>query len=142
MKNTFIVLFTFLFLLIEIAATYIVSSIWIILALLLVMGVGIVLGYKQLALASVISLFLYGGALALMQKSFYVTKDIKIVRDKVFDKKGKKVFRLEFAFEHIKKSNAPKEVVCEYYTLFGKKVADYFCYLKVGSELYELQEVK
>ena len=142
MNKITIAIMTILFLIVEIIATYIISSAWIALALLLVMGVCIVLGYKRLALASVISLFLYGGTLALMQKSFYVTKDIKIVRDKVFDKKGKKVFRLEFAFEHIKKSNAPKEVVCEYYTLFGKEVADYFCYLKVGSELYELQEVK
>ncbi len=141
MNKVLVTLLTILFLAMEVAATFFISSTWIILFALLVMGGGVIFGYKRVALASVFSLFLYGGVFAFMEKSFYVTKDVKIVHNKIFDEKRHKIYKLDFPLiEHIKNAKGPKEIACQYYTLFGKKIADSFCYLKIGENIYALEE--
>ncbi len=143
MNKILIAILTLLFLAIEVIATYSISSAWIVLFAIVMMGITIYLGYKQVALAIVLSIFSYGGVLALMDKQVYVSKDIKIIGSKIIDKKEHKVFKLDLPLlENIQKNSGPKEVACQYYTLFGKKVADYFCYLKIGEDIYQLKEIK
>ncbi len=145
MKTIIMIFLTILFLTFEIALTYIVPIGWIFLLAIALMGFFVLIGYKQTALAVVISLFLYGGILAFMDKQIYVTHHIKIVRNLIYDKEGKKVFELNFEdIPKVKQIKSPKEqeVVCQHYTLFGHETSERFCYYKVDNKLFPVKELK
>ena len=145
MKGIVLAFLTALFLALEIVLTYFIPIGWILVLAIALMGFFIIIGYKQTALAVVISLFLYGGILAFMDKQIYVTHHIKIVRNLIYDKEGKKVFELNFEdIQKVKqiKSSKEQEVVCQHYTLFGHETSEHFCYYKVDNKLFPVKELK
>ena len=145
MKAIIVIFLTILFFAFEIAFTYIIPIGWISLLAIALMGFFIFTGYKQTALAIVISLFLYGATLAFMDKQFYVTHHIKVVRNFIYDKEGKKVFELSFEdVQKVKriKNSQEQKVVCQHYTLFGYETSEHFCYYKVNSHLFPLKELQ
>ncbi len=145
MNGIVLAFLTALFLAFEIVLTYFIPIGWILVLAIALMGFFIIIGYKQTALAVVISLFLYGGTLAFMDKETYVTHHIKVVRNLIYDKEGKKVFELSFEdAQKVKQIKNPKEqlVACQHYTLFGHKTSEHFCYYKIGNDLFPVKELK
>ncbi len=136
---------TVVFLVFEIVLTYFIPIGWILVLAIGMMGFFIFIGYKRTALALVLSIFLYGGVLALMDKQTYVTRHIKVVRNLIYDQEHKKVFELSFDdAQKVKRIKNPKEqlVACQHYTLFGHETSEHFCYYKVDNDLFPVKELR
>ena len=145
MKGIVLAFLTAMFLAFEIVLTYFIPIGWILVLAIALMGFFIIIGYKQTALAVVISLFLYGGTLAFMDKETYVVHHVKVVRNLIYDQEHKKVFELSFEdAQKLKAIKHPKEqlVACQHYTLFGYKTSEHFCYYKIGNDLFPVKELK
>ena len=145
MKSVVLVFLTVLFWAFEVVLTYFIPIGWILLLAIAMMGFFIIVGYKQAALAVVVSLFVYGGTLAFMDKQTYVTHHVKVVRNLIYDKENKKVFELSFEdAQKLKGIENPGEsmVACQHYTLFGHKTSEHFCYFKIGNDLFPVKELR
>ncbi|BCD62197.1 hypothetical protein NitYY0826_C1070 [Nitratiruptor sp. YY08-26] len=142
MKKIVITLATLGFLALQIYLTYYTRSAWIILGSLLLMAYFIITNFKELALAIVLAIFGYGGVLATMKHQQYISNNITVKNNIVYDAQSGKKFQILYEAYHTneKKGTANKILVCEQYILFHKLTKDKFCYLREGSKLYRIEE--
>ena len=127
----------------QLFATYYTRSAWILLGSLALMGYFIFTRNKELALAIVLAMFGYGASLATMEHRDYISDDIKIVRGIVIDEKSGRRFKIAAQEFHAQSEHAGKDLlVCQSYLLFGRETKDRFCYLRRGSDLFRLEEVR
>ena len=108
------------------------------------MGILIIIQYKNLALATVIAIFLYGGILALRDNTTYTSNNIKIIQNIIYDNNSKKMFKIGYDdVEKVKKlsNSKTKYVACQSSTLFGRKVAEQFCYLIDKDFIFKIKEI-
>ncbi len=146
MNKIVIAILTLLFLAIQIALIYYVPVGWILILDLALMALFLFIKLKNIALAVVFSIFLFGGVLYFLQNHEYVSTKFKRIKDKIYDKAHHKVFELETSnLRKVKEAEtnaSTKYIACQYTTLFGGPTQERFCFYIVGSNLFKLKEIQ
>lgn len=140
-----IALYTIIFLALQIFFTFKINIGWVIFFSLLAMGFFIITRYRNLALAMVYSIFLYGGVIATFDHEKYSSQNIEFSQNIVIDKKSGKrfIFAKKDWKEYKKLLYSGKAILlCQNYKFFGKELPDSFCFLRVGDKLVKLEKQK
>lgn len=126
------------------ASIYFVPVGWALLAALVVMGTMIVLDQKSLALGVVLGIFLFGMVLPFKHNTYHLSRHLSVKGNTVVDLDTNRTYRIESdLFEKaISETNASRWLACQHATLFGRPLADRFCYLVVGDSIYALKAGK
>ena len=145
MKKIVVFLVTLGALLIEILLSYVVPIGWVLILAIAMMGLFIILNYKNLALSVVLAIFLFGMILPLKHNYYYTSSHFTMTKGLIIDKKHHKMFAIsQEDIQKIKKldTNKTKYIACQYATLFGKRLAEHFCYFIAGDQIFEIKEVR
>jgi len=114
---------------------------WALLATLAFMGAFIIMHKSELALGVVLAMFLFGAILPFKHNIYHISRHIAIKGHTVKDLDTNKTYRIKA--ELFEKFQLPQKgdryVACQHATLFGKMLAEHFCYLIIGDKIYELQ---
>ncbi len=140
MNKLLILISTLIALALIILGIYYIPAGWVLLAALAFMGAFIVMHKSELALGVVLAMFLFGAILPLKHNVYHISRHIAIKGHSVKDLDTNETYRIKA--ELFEKSQLPqkgdKYIACQHATLFGKMLADHFCYLIVGDKIYEL----
>ncbi len=126
------------------AGIYFLPIGWVLLIALAFMGAFIITDQKTLALGVVIAMFLFGAILPFKHNIYHVSHHVALKGNKVTDLDTKTTYRIASElFEQSKPdTNASKYIACQHATLFGRTLADHFCYFIDGERIYELKKEK
>ncbi len=145
MKKIMIFFVTLGALLVEILLSYVIPIGWVLILAIAMMGLFIILHYKNLALGVVLAIFLFGMILPLKHNYYYTSLRFTMTKDLIIDKKHHKMFAINPEdIQKIKKldTNKTKYIACQYATLFGKRLAEHFCYFIAGDQIFEIKELR
>ena len=123
---------------------YTVPAGWVLLAALAFMAAFIIMRKSELALGVVLAMFLFGLILPLKHNIYYVSHHIAITGHTVKDLDTNETYRIKSElFEKFRLlQKGDRYIACQHATLFGKMLADHFCYLIAGDTIYELAPPK
>ena len=140
MNKLLILVTTIVALVFIILGVYYIPAGWVLLAALAFMGAFIIMHKSELALGVVLAMFLFGAILPLKHNVYHIARHIAIKGHTVKDLDTNETYRIKS--ELFEKFQLPQKgdryVACQHATLFGKMLADHFCYLIVGDKIYEL----
>ena len=123
---------------------YTVPTGWVLLAALGFMAAFIIMRKSELALGVVLAMFLFGLILPLKHNIYHISHHIAITGHTVKDLDTNETYRIKS--ELFEKFQLPQKgdryIACQHATLFGKMLADHFCYLIAGDIIYELAPPK
>ncbi len=123
---------------------YTIPTGWVLLAALGFMAAFILMRKSELALGVVFAMFLFGSILPLKHNIYHISHHIAITGHSVKDLDTNETYRIKS--ELFEKFQLPQRgdryIACQHATLFGKMLADHFCYLIVGDKIYELAPSK
>lgn len=121
-------------------SVYYVPIGWALIAALLIMATLIISKQKNIALGVVLAMFLFGLVLPFKHNIYHISHNIVIKDNRVVDLDTNKTYAIKA--ELFKKISLPKNsqkyIACQHAKLFGRMLADRFCYLIIGDEIYEL----
>ena len=141
MNKLLILISTFIALALIILGIYYIPAGWILLAALAFMGAFIIMHKSEPALGVVLAMFLFGAILPLKHNVYHISRHIAIKGHSVKDLDTNETYRIKS--ELFEKFQLPQKgeryIACQHAILFGKMLADHFCYLIVGDKLYELK---
>ncbi len=126
------------------AGIYFIPVGWVLLIALAFMGAFIITDQKTLALGVVLAMFLFGAILPFKHNIYHISQHVALQGRQVIDLDTKTTYRIvSDLFEQSKPdANASKKIACQHATLFGRTLADHFCYFIDGDKIYELKVAK